>query len=155
MRNALIKLGIIALALVSSATFARNVIITNKLSDQYVVVQELYSAGIASEMSAPQLVIAPMSSNSWYIRIPALDNYLYSVKIFTTSDPDNLLNMNSICKAYTEKSTATWLSFYPNQINCDEDEAYLASPDFDPENEAFTVVITSTGVQTEKGGSLS
>jgi len=36
-----------------------------------------------------------------------------------------------------------------------QDGAYLASPDFDPENEAFTVVITSTGVQTEKGGSLS
>lgn len=142
MRKQLITIGFILTIFLSTAAQARDVIITNQLKGHWLVVQQLYMFGISSTMSSNSIVIAPNSKQSWVIRIPALDNYFYGVKIYATDTPDDLSNAILICKSQTDKSSASWFPYDLAHYDCDEDVAVSEHPDFDPENEPYTVMVT-------------
>lgn len=152
MRIKLITMATIALLVLSQAAFSREVIITNKLSKSHLVVKELYSAGINSDMMESEIVLGPSESKRWVVRLPAESDYLYTVKIFVAADATDLGKLRPVCKCFAMKYDSQWVSFYPSSISCHNDNAFFNSSSFDPDNEPFSVVVTPVDVKPTSGG---
>lgn len=137
----------LTLSLACLSVSARNVIIRNELSNKWLIVQQLYQVGVTAKVdnikdAAGNIKIPPKSKQSWAIPLPALDNYLYGVKILVADNPDDLSTATPICKSITDKSSAVWTPL-DLQYVCDEDETLAEQPNYDPESEPFSVMVTS------------
>lgn len=151
MHNKVKIVSVIALLLLSQFVLAREVIITNKLSKSHLVIQELYSNGIKSEIKESQIILGPSESKHWIVRIPAREDYLYTVKVFVASDPGDFSKLRAVCKCFAFKYDSQWVSLYPNSISCHNDNAFFNSSNYDPENEPFSVVVTPIDVKPVSG----
>lgn len=150
----LIMSGMLIFAFFSTAVSARDVMVSNQLagsrqSPLYVVVKEILLDGVSSDKVASQSVIAVGAHEHWVIRLPALDDYAYVLKISVTDNPDDPDSARFICKAFAQKFGADWFSFYPQEYNCDEDMSIVDDPSYDPENEPLSVVVKRV---SQKGG---
>lgn len=117
---------------------AKNIIVTNQL-DEYIVIKETYLFDVVSE-SAPEYV-APHSTEKWFVRTPAMEQYFYEIQFSVAKDLKGLFDAKPIGLAHVEKLGGSWLSLYSDYI-CEQDlSMFDSSKGYPYEDEPLSVLI--------------